>query len=690
MMMTKTAASLHTLCALFIPLLMASSAEAATRIVRLESTPKGATVYLDDLKATPLGITPVRRARVPYGFHEFIFVLEGHKTQTIKVNVGRRTRKVQAELPQLSKVMVSAGSATARGAQILIDGKAMGKVPWSGFIPPGRHRIEVTREGYAPFGDWVELAAGQILTLPAVLAEATKKGTLFVTADMPVAAVFVDGRPVGEVPVLLEVTAGKAVVEVHGGDGLVWRKTVVVKAGDKTIVEAALLPETGPAGTALILSNIAGTEVWLDGTKSGTAPVTLKRLAVGAHIVEGKAEGYAPAQTTVRVNANEQSVVKLDLKAAVAEFGRISVRASVPGAKVFVDGGERGAAPVEMDQVPLGPHAIVVRADGHADFKASCEVKRNQTCSVMAAQIALARIRVVSSAPEARLFIDGKEMGPLPYEGSLSADNHVVKVEAPHYISKELRLVFEASTVPRELNFDLTSDGTGATEVAERKENANQSRLAKYAGASHLSGVPPAPGTNRLHLSLGMPYNIEGGGTVGLVEHVAATVRFRLLQRDSGIGTGDLILGGHVGFRPIKPVSFGAHAEVWGGSNMERVGIATSVGASLRGIATLHFGEKAQFSLTMTGEVSRDSWDATEDDYIDVCSAARNGDTSQAAARILGGLRVLVWVKEKVGLWGDLDVKAVGPARCMYEHAYFGAFEFDPELYLRAGATVAF
>ncbi len=676
--------------ALFVALFVSADADAATRIVRLDSTPPGATVYLDDTKSTPLGVTPVRRARVPYGFHEFIFVLEGYETQKIPVNVGRRTKKVKAELPQLAKVMVSAGSASARSAEILIDGKPMGKVPWSGFIPAGRHRIEILKKGYAPFGDWVELAAGQILTLPAVLAEATKKGTLFITADMPVAAVFIDGRPVGEVPVLIDVRAGKAVVEVHGGDGLVWRKTVTVKAGDKTIVEAALLPETGPAGTALILSNIEDTEVWVDGKKSGIAPVTLKRLAVGAHIVEGKSEGYASAQTTVRVNANEQSVVKLELKPAVAEFGRISVRASVPGAKVFVDGGERGPAPVEMDQVPLGPHAIVVRADGHADFKASCEVKRNQTCSVMAAQIALARIRVISAAPEARLFIDGKGLGPLPYEGSLSADSHVIKVEAPHHISKELSLVFEASTQPRELNFDLTSDGTSATEIAERKEDANQSRLAKYAGASHLSGVPPAPGTNRLHLSLGMPYNIEGGGTVGLVEHVAATVRFRLLQRDAGIGTGDLILGAHVGFRPIKPVSFGAHAEVWGGSNMERVGIATSVGASLRGIATLHFGEKAQFSLTATGELSRDSWDATEDDYIGRCAPARDGKTSQATARILGGLRVLVWVKEKVGIWGDLDVNAVGPPRCMYEQSYFGAFDFDPEVYLRAGATVAF
>lgn len=668
----------------------AGEAHAATRAVRIDSTPPGASVYLDEVQAKPLGVTPIRSIRVPYGFHEFIFVLEGHETTKVAVNVGRTTRTVKADLAKMAKVMVSAGSATARGADVIIDGKVYGKVPWSGFVGAGRHRIEVSREGYTPFADWVELAAGQILTLPAVLAEATKKGTIFVTADTPVAAVFVDGRPVGEVPVLVDVPEGKAVVEVHGGDGLTWRKTVIVKAGDKTIVEAVLLPDTGPSGTALILSNIAGTSVWVDGAKTGTAPVSLRNLAVGAHIVEGKAEGYSPMQTTVRVNANEQSVVKLELKPSEAEFGRISVRAAVPGAKVFVDGGERGPAPVEMDQVPLGPHAIVVRAEGHADFEASCEVKRNQTCSVMASQTALAKIRVVSSAVGARLFIDGQEVGPVPYEGSLSAEAHTLKLEAPHYHTKEMRLVFEAGTEVRELNVELVSAGTSPSELAARQDSANEARLAQYAGASHLSGVPPAPGQNRLHVALGVPYLIEAGGTVGIVEHVAVTVRFRLLERDKGIGSGDLMLGGHVGFRPIKPVSFGAQLEAWGGSNMERQGTATSVGATLKGIATLHFGERAQFGLTVAAEVSRDTWDATEDSYIDSCSNARAGKNSQGAARLLGGGRLLFWAKPNIALWGDLEVKAIGPARCMFEEAYFGTFTVDPELYFRAGAAFGF
>jgi hypothetical protein len=664
-----------------------SVAEAVpTRALRVESAPAGATVYLDAEGTKPLGITPIPSVKVAYGYHEFIFVLEGYETTKVPVNVNGRARKVSAQLAQQAKVMISAGSASATGADVVIDGKVRGQVPWQGYVPPGRHRVEISRVGFAPFADWVELAAGQILTLPVVLAEAQKKGTLFVTADVAQAQVFVDGKERGRTPLLVELPEGKAVVEVHAGGLPPWRNTVMVKAGDKTIVEAALRPNTGPSGTALIISNVSGTLVWVDGTKTGTAPVTLRGLAVGTHIVEGKAEGYAPVSTTVRVNQDEQTVVKLELTPAQAEYGRISVRASVPGAEVFVDGGTRGPAPVEMDQVPLGPHAIIVRAKGHADFEAQCEVKRNQTCSVMAAQTPLARIRVVSNADGARVTIDGKEMGPVPFEGNVSAEDHVIKVDAPHHVSREERMAFEASTDVRELQFNLQSSGTSPVELSEQKRIASEAKLSRYEGASHLSGVPPAPGKNRLHFSVGVPYMLEGGGTVGIIENVAVNVGFRLMQRDKNIGTADLLLGAHAGWRVIKPISLGVQLKGWAGTNMERVGNAASFGGLLKGLATLHFGDRAQFSLSVTGELFHDTW-STEDVIVEKDGTA---DRKQGGARLMAGGQLLFWVKEKFAIWGSVDGVAVGPERDYFQKAYFDALKVDPLVYFHAGIEVGF
>lgn len=666
----------------------AAAQAAPKKSVRITSTPPGATVYLDEISGKPLGVTPIRRVKVPYGYREFYFVLEGYETTKVPVNVGRSTRRVTAKLPQQAKVMISAGATSARGAQVLIDGKPVGNVPWTGYVSPGRHQIQVEQPGYQAFGDWVELVAGQILTLPIVLATARAQGTLFVAADVSGATVYVDGQLRGNAPALIELPAGKAVVEVRAPGATPWRKTVEVKAGDKTIVEASLRPNAGPSGTALILSNVGGTQVYVDGTLTGTAPVTLRDLAVGAHIVEGKAEGYAPAQTTVRVNAGEQSVVKLEMVAAQAEFGRISVRAQVPGAQVFVDGGAQGPAPVEMKEVALGPHAIIVRAEGHADFEATCEVKRNQTCSVMATQTALAKLRIVSKTPGARLFVDGKEFGPLPYDGALSASTHTLRVEAPHHVPRETKVTLEPTATARELAFDLTSDGTSPSDISARRQRAERARVDQYQAASHLTGMPPAPGKNRIHIGTGVPYILEGGGTVGLIEHLAVTVGFRLLERNQGIGSGDFLLGAHYGWRVLPPLSLGVQLTGWAGSNMERRGTATSLGAQLRGIATLHFGERAQFSLTIMGEVFRDTWDAEEDAFI----MERDGtnDQTQGAGRFFVGGQGLIWLNESVGLWGALDWKAVGGIRYAYDQIYFGAINIDPETYFRLGVTFAF
>ena len=37
------------------------------------------------------------------------------------------------------------------GAQIVIDGKPVGNAPWTGELPPGRHRVRVEHAGYASY-----------------------------------------------------------------------------------------------------------------------------------------------------------------------------------------------------------------------------------------------------------------------------------------------------------------------------------------------------------------------------------------------------------------------------------------------------------------------------------------------------------------------------------------------------------
>ncbi|XXX78124.1 PEGA domain-containing protein [Sorangium sp. So ce134] len=73
---------------------------------------------------------------------------------------------------QVGALAVTAG---APGAEVLVDGKAVGKAPLEGevFVEPGEHRVEARLEGYAPASQTVKVAKGgrAEVTLAMVLAK---------------------------------------------------------------------------------------------------------------------------------------------------------------------------------------------------------------------------------------------------------------------------------------------------------------------------------------------------------------------------------------------------------------------------------------------------------------------------------------------------------------------------------------
>ncbi len=664
--------------ALLLSLVALPAAAKPGRYVRILSEPVGAQVFLDGAEK-PLAITPARRIRVEYGYHELVFKLSGYEPFTLKLNVERETRELKAKLAQHATLELLTDD--PEGMILLIDGEPSGGLPYKGAIKGGRHQVVVRRAGFKPFAQWFDVKPGQLLTIPVVMERAeAPTGVLFVSADVP-AQVIIDGQPRGQTPLLLKIQPGPVLVVLSAKGHPPWKKTVEVEAQKKAIVQARLRPDTGPTGTVMVLSNVSGTTVFIDGTKTGTAPVTLKGLVKGTHIVEGKAEGYRPSQTTVRVEPDAQTVIKLELKPEEAEFGRISVRASVPGAIVFVDGGAQGAAPAELPQVRLGPHAIVVQAKGHRDFESACEVKRNQTCHVMAQLVPLASVKVSSNAAGARLFVNDEEIGPLPSEGAFPTGQHRFRVTAPNRVASVQRVTLQASQELRELNFELKNSQPSGEELQAQAVKAEAAMREAYRGASAYTGVPLGPGQNAIDVSLGFPYLAEVRGTVGLFEQLALSVGLRVLERDVSFGTAELTVRGHFGLRLIKALSLGAQLEGWAGTNFRSTG---TYGGSLAGLATLHFAQQGSFTLRVAADVLHDDWsDAPTIDPADP-------EGGQTSGRMRGGATVVYWLNPDLALFVELEYKLIGAPRLLFNEAYFGAVNKDPRLYGRLGMSFAF
>jgi tetratricopeptide (TPR) repeat protein len=100
-----------------------------------------------------------------------------------------------------------------------------------------------------------------------------------------------------------------------------WQERYITAATPEEIaaVDAAVLELQEYLGLIVVITDVAGAEVTVDGTAVGTTPLTGPlTVQVGRHVVTVTAEGYAPSQSEVSVAAGESARVEPELVAAAA------------------------------------------------------------------------------------------------------------------------------------------------------------------------------------------------------------------------------------------------------------------------------------------------------------------------------------------------------------------------------------
>jgi hypothetical protein len=112
-------------------------------------------------------------------------------------------------------------------------------------------------------------------------------------------------------------------------------------------------------GTAVFDSVPRGAGVTVDGILEGQTPIT-RRLPVGRHAIEFRTRS-ATRVVTLDVSARGPNVARVDWTAKPT--GHLHVESSPDGARVLVDGSDRGVTPLTTD-LPVGAHTVVLRNDG--------------------------------------------------------------------------------------------------------------------------------------------------------------------------------------------------------------------------------------------------------------------------------------------------------------------------------------
>jgi len=198
------------------------------------------------------------------------------------------------------------------GAQVLVEGRAVGNTPLSLVLRPGRVDVELRLGGYQTFRTVAQIRPGETTVINANLIPLVQNGLLQISSNPPGAQVLLNGRVVGNAPLNLTVQPGRYEVELRLSGYQNFRATVNVSSGQTVPLNAIVQPLRG---TLEVFTNVEA-RIFLDGREVGQTRgglLRLDELEAGSVQVVALAPGYRVVFQDIRIEAGRTQQVRLNL-----------------------------------------------------------------------------------------------------------------------------------------------------------------------------------------------------------------------------------------------------------------------------------------------------------------------------------------------------------------------------------------
>jgi TonB family protein len=148
---------------------------ATTGTLHVETDPPGAAVTVN---GEARGVTPVDLADLPMGTYEVKLDLKGYTPATESVVLAAQAPRGEVKVV-LARPLPTTGAvdvvSNPPGAAVKIDGAPAGQTPLNDYkLKPGSHRVEMSRDGFEPWGGNVTVVAGKRARVDAFLKAVSK------------------------------------------------------------------------------------------------------------------------------------------------------------------------------------------------------------------------------------------------------------------------------------------------------------------------------------------------------------------------------------------------------------------------------------------------------------------------------------------------------------------------------------
>lgn len=354
---------------------------------------------------------------------------------------------------------------TPPGAIVYVDGAVQGQTGpnFKVRINKGQHRIRLELEGHKPIEQVVVITAAQKLAFNMEKAPGRLDVKFPTTNDIARGAeIYVDGQMAGQVPLMIDVPAGRHLVEIKKPGAKVYTENVELKAGETKPIWVQMVAEARN-GTLLVAADANDADVFIDGQPRGKAPAMVE-LGEGEHIVEVRRnEAGAPTwRQTVRVSANQQVKLQAQTLPPPPAPGSLIVLSQAQEAEVVIDGTTKGKVgqPISL---AAGQHSVSVTAKGYSTVTRVVIIEAGKPLiekvdlvgSAESRGVGFVRIIMLTPMPAAQYFLNGRLI-----DESAALSDQGVEVAAGHVVVAVQKDGFGA--VKREVNLR-----PGTTEVVE-------------------------------------------------------------------------------------------------------------------------------------------------------------------------------------------------------------------------------
>jgi formylglycine-generating enzyme required for sulfatase activity len=422
--------------------------------IRVTSQPPGATVFLNRQKR---GETPTTLEKVEIGDYQVKIEKQNFVGAEEKVTVQpNQTSNVSVQLVEKGKLEVLSEPLEA---EVSLNDEEKGKTPLIiTDLDQGSYQVVLTKSGYKPYTEEVQVELRKTTSLTATLEELPKEqvvaavpeeqvvspvptaspvpvelGDLFVKSDPPGAEVFIDGqKQEGITPFTLEgLTVGIHQLILQKGEEFYNEEQIEITPEQ---FNKYVFPLKKVKGSINVVTDPSEVTIFLDGQEVGKTPITLKDLDWREYHLKFEKSGYNPHEERVTVQPKQVTEIKVNM---IIKGG--IVVSSIPSeAEVFLDGQQRGKSPLTLSDIETGEHQLRLEKPGFVPHEQMVTVQTNQVIPIEVKLTKKGSLKVLSDPPEAKVWLNGEEQGETPLViQNLDAMEYTIRLAKRRYKAYE-------------------------------------------------------------------------------------------------------------------------------------------------------------------------------------------------------------------------------------------------------------